>query len=228
MCILQLPWACKHFPPKCAQISSLACVQSDPYRSQHAVDGFTQQHSLCAAFNALGVLTGFTFDDIPGDGIRIPRGYQGLIWDNWFMLDGDSYQVQNGYYAGEALVLDTWLDESWQHIWICCCASAPIVGRVELYAHTATPQANKHCKHMLARWAARPAVASMFTEQGSRPCTGLRWHSGCAVTAASSKSSIPKRLSVFAILMQASLAHQRWLSMATGIKPLSQPQRMVC
>lgn len=43
---------------------------------------------------------GFTFDDIPGDGIHIPNGYQGLLWDNWFMLDGDEYEIRNGYYAG--------------------------------------------------------------------------------------------------------------------------------
>jgi hypothetical protein len=22
------------------------------------------------------------------------------MWDNWFMVDGDNHQVQNGYYAG--------------------------------------------------------------------------------------------------------------------------------
>jgi hypothetical protein len=37
---------------------------------------------------------------MPGDGITIPNGYQGLLWDNFHMLNGDAYQVANGYYSG--------------------------------------------------------------------------------------------------------------------------------
>jgi hypothetical protein len=43
-----------------------------------------------------------SFDDATDAalGLAIPSGYKNLRWDNFGIMDGDSYQTHNGYFSG--------------------------------------------------------------------------------------------------------------------------------
>jgi hypothetical protein len=64
----------------------------------NSLDSATSSNALLTVLLATPRL--ITFDDLTGDGLAVPVGYNNLTWSNFYYLDGLTYGEQSGYTAG--------------------------------------------------------------------------------------------------------------------------------